>query len=71
MLFGRGSLRIAGISPVHPPRPAPIPQMMLTSNGVFHPLGPQGQNFDKYSELAGEGKRYSYRPTFAQLFGGG
>jgi hypothetical protein len=44
---------------------------MLTSDRVFHPLGPQGQNFDKYSELAGEGKRYSYRPIFAQLSGGG
>jgi hypothetical protein len=37
----------------------PLPQMMFTSRGVFRRLGLQSQDFDKYSELTAEGKRYS------------
>ena len=33
--------------------------MMLARHGVFRMLGPQSQDFDKYSELTAEGKRYS------------
>jgi len=40
-------------------RPAPLPQMMLASHGVFRMLGPQSQDSDKYSELTAEGKRNS------------
>jgi hypothetical protein len=69
---GNGAwLRQPGVVPQRLPTPTrAFSSDDVSQPGVFHALGPQGQDFDKYSELTAEGKRYCAPTISARTYGG-